>query len=145
MKFTIIILTTTVILFSSYAFGGEQYLCIGDKSTGFKFNKMSKEWEYARFNTAKSKYIISKPKDGLSAYVVRKVGEDMVIASCAKDFDDLGFLFCESYFGDTFKFNNKNGRYLYGDLAGYYNFLPGISLEEDALTPAIEIGKCSPF
>lgn len=144
MKQTII-LATVCLLLSDIAYAGEQYLCTADRASGFWFNKSSKEWEHTTFK-ANSKYVISKPDDGSSAFVVREIGRDFPNAWCKDTFNEAGFLLCEGIGGD-FKFNRKNGRFISAHLLGYFNVVPGVNEITDTTsdTPYLEIGKCSPF
>jgi hypothetical protein len=114
-------------------------------TAGFVFNMTSKNWEHATFK-ANSKYVMSKPEDGSSAFVVREIGKSFPIAICKKDFYEAGFLFCDGPSGE-FKFNRINGRYISTYLMGYFNVVPSVNEITDATsdTPNVEIGKCSPF
>ncbi len=141
----VVILATACLLLSDVAYAGEQYLCTADRASGFSFNKSSKEWEHTTFK-ANSKYVISKPDDGSSAFVVREIGQSFPTAWCKDAFNQAGFLFCEGIGGD-FKFNRRNGRFISAYLMGYFNVVPGVNEITDATsdTPYVEIGKCSPF
>ncbi len=141
----VIILVTTCLLFAAAAHAGEQYLCTADRASGFSFNKVMKEWTHTTFK-ANSKYVVSKPEDGSSAFVVREIGNPFVTAWCKDPFSEAEFLLCEGIGGD-FKFNRKNGRYIYAYLMGYFNVVPDVNkiTDETSDTPYVEIGKCSPF
>lgn len=145
MKGVTVLLVTICLVVASFAFAGEQYLCTADSATGFAFNKSSNSWEQRTFK-ASAKYIISKPEDGTTAFVVREIGNSSPVAKCDNDFNKYGYLFC-SGLGTDFRFNKDNGRYLSAYLLGYYNVLQGDIQKTDATsdTPYVEIGKCSPF
>jgi hypothetical protein len=124
----------------------EQYLCVPDKATGFFYNNITKEWDYARFRTD-TRYIIAPAKDGENAYAFTKVGEKDREGYCKKDFNDSGFLFCNTLGGEV-RFNRVNGRYMMVFSYAYYNVgAPGPIQEtdEDSGTPMLQIGKSSPF
>lgn len=125
--------------------GQEKYLCVSDRSTGFRYDESSKSWEQARFK-ANRKYIISKSDDKEYTFKVIRIGENYPICYCMQGFNEPGYLFCQGPGGD-FRFNKKNGRYILIYSIGYYNVLPDSMFltDENSDTPFIEIGKCSPF
>lgn len=122
----------------------EQYLCVPEKITGFAYHPKTKEWDYAKFRPD-FKYVIA-PAKGNFTFSLAKVGEQHPTGGCKDGFNDAGFLFCEIPDGD-FKFNKKNGRYLMVFDMGYYLVGAGnwAEKDEDSGSPAIQIGKCSPF
>ena len=146
----IIILVTSFTLFSSFVYASDQYLCAVDKSTGFRFDEESKEWRHTEFK-ADSKYVISKPASespwvGTQAFLVRQIGGSFPVAFCEKDFTEPGFLSC-NLMGRIFEFNRISGRFTTANTFGYHNVVPGVNdlTDENAGTPFISIGKCSPF
>ena len=40
------------------------YLCVADKSIGYKYNKNSNTWEIAKFNVENEEYLVSLFADG---------------------------------------------------------------------------------
>ena len=131
---------------------GDQYLCIAKQSTGFSFNENSGQWEPTNFNVDEKKYVISKiGKDETysivkKAYKVVRSGKDRPSFLCEVEFNKHGFIQCESLSG-SFRFSNKNGRYLITYTFGYYNVVPEINkrTDKDSRNPFLEIGTCSPF
>ncbi len=128
----------------------EQYLCVVEKTTGFKYNKASKSWESVNF-TAGTKYIISKDDTKLPVdysrfkFTVKEMGDKHPLYWCEDDFG-LDILSCTGP-GD-FRFNRENGRFVLAFTAGYYNV--GIEwiieiTDENSDTPLMSIGKCSSF
>lgn len=134
-----------LIIFNSKASATEQYLCAADKSSGFSFNKSTKEWTHTTFK-ANSKYVISESDNKNSAFVIREIGDSMIIAWCKDSFNEANFLFCDGL-GGSFKLNRVNGRYISANLIGYVNVVPSANkiTDETSDTPYIEIGKCSRF
>jgi hypothetical protein len=124
----------------------EQYLCIPDEMTGFSYNAKTTRWEITKFRV-NFKYVISKPADGKNAFVITEVGKTQAPGYCEKGFNDAGMLFCVGADLGDFKFNRTNGRYLAVFDMGYYLVGKGIWAETDADsgTPAMQIGKCTPF
>lgn len=121
-----------LLLIPNLSFAGESYLCVADKSTGFDFNKTSKEWYSTNFNTTNQKYIISKSIIPSYTWDIKVLGGGTE-AYCKNDFNENGILICGVAY--EFRINIKKLRYLKSYLSGYY--LNGSD------TPYIEIGKCS--
>lgn len=42
------------------AFAQEQYICIGEKATGFKWDESRKSWEIVRFNARGDKFLVQR-------------------------------------------------------------------------------------
>ena len=143
------ILSVLAVLALSINVSAEQYLCIADGATGFKYDETKKTWNEASFKIQDAKYVISSPDNAAAthAYRVMKLGESTPTATCEQDFNDPGYLFCSGQLGTAdFRFNRKNGRYLLSFFHGYYSVLPESKTPEAMSdTPFIEIGKCSPF
>jgi hypothetical protein len=121
----------------------EQYLCIPDKNTGFKYNRSTKEWEYARFVTDQ-KYIIAPSTDKQYSYMVTELGAKCPLALCKEDFNPVGFLFC-GQLEMNWRFNKVNLHYHLISDGGYVSDgLPNIA-EGGFGGLWVQIGKCSPF
>jgi hypothetical protein len=135
------------LLFGAVAFA-EDYLCIADMATGFRYNEGSKNWEESSFRLKNSKYLISGLEKG-AAYNVKHLGGSDVMSRCKDDFNDIGSLFCKGTF--DIKFNKINGRFVLTYTFGYFNVLPGIQSDSVSIrksdqgseTPFLEIGKCT--
>ena len=125
----------------------KSWLCIADMGTGFKFEKTTKEWRQVTFKVEKSRFIISATPEKQWAYEVKEFGKSSPYpdATCKNGFSEYGYLNCTGLFG-SFKFNNKNLRYLATYLAGYVEIIPGSkNMIEGDDTPSMEIGRCSPL
>jgi len=123
----------------------EQYLCVAEHSTGFSYDKATKEWKNTNFKTS-TNYLVSKADGTKYAWQVTEIGKTRPSFRCESDFDEYGYLSCSGIGGDL-NFNKKNGRFLHSYLIGYYIVLPEVNklTDEGSDTPFIEIGKCSPF
>lgn len=136
---------------------GQQYLCIGDLATGFSFNESINQWQRSSFSVDDSRYVVSRDENSsgdVNNYVVKRIGEDFILATCSNDFSEAGSMTCRNGF-NTFNINRENGRFMHVFSFGYWTVLSrnendpfqdflGI-YDEAANTPYIEIGKCSPF
>ncbi len=124
----------------------ESWLYLTDKSTGFKYDPISRQWNSVDFKTAKERYIIRPGSTKGTVYEVRKFGVEntpLPDAWCSEDFAAGTFLHCKGIMGE-FKFNRKTGRFLKTYLAGYWTYAPGINATtESGDTPSIDIGTCS--
>jgi hypothetical protein len=141
-----------LLLCARTAFAADQFLCVPDKTTGFAYNRVTKEWDTATLKT--NQFLIAPAKNERAAknervaYTVTEIGEkDNLPGYCEKDFNDAGILFCDT-FGGEIKFNKVNRRFLRIFYFAYYTVgIPGPVKEtdEDSGTPMLEIGKCTPF
>ncbi len=120
---------------------GPTWLCIADKSTGFKFERG--EWRIATFSTAQSKYILRQfpssadPNKLIYDWVDFGEKRDFALLGC-KD-NDVSII-CEPLGGDV-RFNKKTLRFISYYFIGYIH----ADDSEASDTPLIEIGKCSPI
>ena len=133
MKIGITVVLLCVVV--TQVFASESYLCVGDMSTGFLYNKATKIWETARF---KEKSYVFKKETGenskLWEWKVTGLGSDFIESYCEKGFDDTGGLYCQGM-SQTFRMDKNRLRFLKTMQGGY---------EDGRGTPSIEIGKCSP-
>jgi hypothetical protein len=126
---------------------GESFLCVAEQGAGFSYNKENKELVSAKFNVSNKKYIIKKAavRDLFedSKWMVSSLGANSPFYWTDDDFNQFGIIFL----GD-FKFNRKNGRFIYSDDLGYIQsgldkpFGAGKFKDSD-YTPHMEIGRCS--
>ncbi len=114
------------------------YLCIADLSTGFSFDKVSKKWKSADFNVSGERFLLSKKNN---AWEWKKFGQESTSYNCSKDFNEAGYLHCESLIRVVF--NRKNLRFQSYYSIGYVN--KGVIGNEGEDTPYITIGQCSPI
>ncbi len=128
----------------------EEYLCIADMATGFRYNQNDKSWEGSGFRVNDSRYLISILENN-AAYSVKRFGETGVMSRCKDGFNEIGNLFCEGTF--DISFNKNNGRFVLTHTFGYFNVLADSEREselmrnsdQESATPFIEIGNCSPI
>lgn len=95
------------------------------------------------------KYVISPAGEVGKPYKFMKVGETDPEGYCRDGFNDADLLLCEAY-GEDFRFNRNNGRYLDYFFLAYYDVrMKDINnkpkTDEGSPTPAMQIGKCYPF
>jgi hypothetical protein len=124
----------------------ENWLCIAERATGFKYDSILKDWKTVNFKIANEKYIVRPSKNENYKYEVVKFGENrefMPDYSCKEVFSAGIFFHCEGMMGE-FKLNAKNGRFLSTYIAGYWTVAPGVNENtEEGDTPTIQIGKCT--
>ena len=123
----------------------EQYLCVVDQSTGFKYNSQLKTWDATNF-TADKKYILSVSRKPGDAFKITQVGSKFPVGFCKQGFNESELLFCDMISTGEFKFNRVNGRFLLSHPFGYYNVGSSKHFQaEEGNTPYLSIGKCSPI
>jgi hypothetical protein len=165
-----LLLPIIVLLGSSEAAGGStevSYLCISDQSTGFALDKTRGQWSQANFAPGQkliirkiTKTTVAEFAGGIKipltgAWAVWKFGDDkQPFATCDRDFNANGSLFCDGESELHFRFNRQNGRFIAGTLYGY---TPGavhssgiagvagaaVDWPDGSNTPFMEIGLCS--
>lgn len=107
------------------------FLCIPDKSTGFKYIKTPGVWEIlgvqetpgvwesVNFDVSEKKYLIKRDVDQEKyEWEVSLFGAAFSRSSCKEDFNASGFLFCDGIW--DFRFNRDNLRFLSIYRSGYY-------------------------
>ena len=126
-------------------FAADSYLCIADKSTGFYYNKDTKEWESTSFKTD-DKFILKKAKEDSDVVTVEgaKVG-DLIYHNFGSSFP-FGYCTeiggwentydCKIMGGGIAKFSANKMTFLKVYTYGYWRGTD---------TPYMEIGKCSPL
>lgn len=118
-----------ILIMPSFAWA-ENYLCISDKATGFKFKDGT--WQTTGFKSG-DKYIVSTED-----LTVTEFGEESPIHIKCKSSREI--FFCDHNFG-IFHMNPKNFRYMLTWPIGAYVY-PN---EDNSGTPYLEIGTCSKF
>ena len=115
----------------------DQYLCTADLVTGFTWNEKDGRWKSTNFNVENENYLVSsiEPNTG-GHYVVKKLGDRRIIATCERGFDANGLLDCRDFV--VFRMNKEAGRYLLVYPSGYVE-----GYDNNDNTPFIEIGKCT--
>lgn len=136
----------------------DQYLCVPEKATGFKYMQKTNSWEQFDFKPV-AKFKIHDPKvDPEYKYFVENiVKSDMFILPyrCKEEFSDKGFLHCEIG-GNKFIFNKKSSRFTVSNIALSYahvdveankrEFSDIVKLSDAGSAPSlIAIGTCSPI
>ena len=124
-------------LVTSFASLAEQYLCTADLVTGFSWNEKDGRWNSTNFNVENENYLVSsiEPSTG-GHYVIKKLGDRKIIATCESGFDASGLLSCRDFV--VFRMNREAGRYLLVYPSGYVE-----GYDNNDNTPFVEIGKCS--
>jgi hypothetical protein len=147
MKIFLIIPALLTLLVTKLTFA-DDFLCIADLATGFRYNQNIKSWEESSFKLKKSRYFISLREKGTGYDVKRSSGPD-VMSRCKDGFDEIGSLSCKGTF--DIKFNKINGRFVLTYPFGYFNVIPDSKIDSKLIrktdqgseTPFMEIGKCS--
>ena len=118
-------LHSILLIFSAIAstsvLASDSYLCVADMTTGFAFDKNTRQWQSAIFHSDK-KFIVSNANAKPFVWIVKEVGSSIPGAGCKEDFNEIGNLWCNGAF--EFRFNRNRLRFLYihpheTDLAQY--------------------------
>lgn len=115
----------------------DSYLCVAEKTTGFAYDVNRKAWHSADFRSEK-KFAITRSKHKSYAWEAKEVGDARPAATCEKDFNEAGNLFCTGVF--DLRFNRRQQRFLYAYPIGYWS--DGVGTREGENTPAMAIGRC---
>lgn len=138
------------------------YFCIEAASAGMSFNQNTMKWDSTRFQTGR-KFILRKPKqttiggetnwfeDKNAKWVFANFDDTLDVIACMDDFNDVGYLRCESVFV-ALTFSKETMRYQTISQYGYVlskgkrkdKSVP-FSLGEGSQSPSIHIGTCSPL
>lgn len=132
MKKLIII---TLSLFFTNAAYAESYLCISDQSTGFWYNKQSKEWVKANFKSG-DKFLVKQIKGEWRWTRFGLEDNDGDKTSCS-GFNDYGLSRCSSSF-QTITFSRKSLRFEMHTFGTY-----AFNTASLIVTPGVIIGTCS--
>ena len=143
------ILSTFILLIclvvASISIAADSYLCVADKSVGFRYNEQSKKWVEAIFDVTDVKYIIttSEPlidneKISNRAWAIKNLGDEYPFAYSNENFSNNDSIIIKA--GYEFFIDKKSLRYLKVYNQGYWS---GKDNNKD--TPYLEIGKCSPL
>ena len=111
-----------------------QYFCITEEASGFKYDTDLKKWKPVLINSD-TKYLVS-----FKNKTVSKLGEDGFEYGKCEIFDFKGAdnMICKEDFGE-FQMGAKSLRFL--RTLPYYDYAIG----ENTSTPQIQIGTCSKF
>lgn len=118
--------------FCSLAAADEAYICMVDKSTGFKLSSTGR-WEEASFYPDESKYLLKKKGAG---WEWSKFGDKFGMPCPA--FNKHGLLNCDLLFGAV-RVQRDTLRFIKTYTVGY------IDGDQPGNTPSIGIGKCTPL
>jgi hypothetical protein len=116
--------------------GDGQWICIADAATGFRFE--NGKWTDVSFDIEKDRYVISKSA-ATKKYKITKIGESFGDDCEEGELDDFGWLHCGKLV-TQWRINLKSLRYILTYPFGYAE-----GFDNNADTPLIEIGKCSPL
>jgi hypothetical protein len=146
MKSIVAALLTMLLPSLVFAAEARSYLCIADKATGFKYDRGTKQWDYAQFRPEGFRYILKvsasekwellefgKPDDESSTFsectgtkVGGELGGELVVVGCT------GY----NYF-----------RFIPGTSRFTLSFFGGFNTHTDEApntdTPSLAIGRCS--
>jgi hypothetical protein len=152
MRNPIIVILFLFLLLIPFESIAEQYLCIAEQTSGFRYDETIKSWKSATFKTD-SKYILRNKKEGEKFFdaeyklVVTFFGSNSPICICTDDANEYGYVHCNCFPDGGFRFNKNNLRFLFIHSMGYVNVLPEQNKKTDSTSdePIMQIGKCSPF
>ncbi len=116
-----------------------KYLCIGNKSTGFKYENGN--WNSVDFKVDK-RYLVAVKKHWFKdevLYSITEFGKDRASFYCDKEAPDkYGYIICEEGLG-SFRVNIRTLRYMDVYPVGYIDGKDNNATD----TPSIEIGTCT--
>lgn len=121
----------------------EQYLCIGEKANGFRWN--GTEWIHSTFKTDADKFLVYEVKpyellDKIFTFEVKRFGSDKVVQSCERYKTEtyVGTRIICGGLGHGMLIDTKSLRYqeVYG--LGYIE-----GKDTDGNTPSLTIGTCT--
>lgn len=117
-----------------FAMADTSYLCIGELSTGFKQN--GDQWVTTTFNVTEDKFAVSVKNDYVT---VTRIGNDYPSHQCALAVSDAEGFACGGLgWGFRMLFSTLRYQEYYG-----IGFVEGA--DDGKNTPAMTIGRCSPF
>ena len=128
MRNPIIVILFLFLLLIPFESIAEQYLCIAEQTSGFRYDETIKTWKSATFKTD-SKYILRNKKEGEKFFdaeyklVVTFFGSDFRFASYSHA-NEYGYVHCNCFPDGGFRFNKNNLRFLFVYSMGYVNVLP---------------------
>lgn len=143
MVFRVGLLIGSALLVSAQS-TNESFVCIPDLSTGFHFDRDTREWTSVQFK-ADERYIVSRSARRGYFWEVRETGSNMPLASCKNDFNEYGSMACEGFV--LFRMHRRNLRFLAVTQLGYWS--DDLSDNADSLSreganePAMTIGRCA--
>ena len=119
------------------------YLCIGERSVGFTYDR--NEWVPGKLAYT-TKFVLARSKRPAAAWNITNWGMKAPLVSCPQDIDSKGLLFCDVN-GD-FRFNMVTLRFVEANFQGYLIAnSPKIVAPDvaEASTTSISIGSCTPL
>lgn len=134
MRFTIGI---ALLIASVHAAGAEDYLCIPEHTTGFRYDRPTGAWITAEFRIAGTKYLLKRVSGKLRW---TNFGKPVDLAPSCSEYNEVGFSNCSGLSEVTF--NKQTLRFLLTHRLGYVRSEIDPKTEGD-VTPFIEIGTCS--
>lgn len=130
----------TSLSLAAAAHAADSYLCVAELTTGFTYDAGKKAWKSADFRSEK-KLAITRARQKPYAWEAKEVGDSRPAATCERDFNEAGNLFCSGVF--DLRFNKRQLRFLYVYPIGYWSDdSSNPAYREGENTPALAIGKC---
>ena len=136
---SVTVLAVLWVLASASVYAEERYMCVPDQAAGFSFDQNSSRWKSVNLQAEKERYIISGETLTDSSLSIVSAGANYDECRSDKGFSNTNEAYFECIFGE-FIFNKNTGRFLRTYTAGYID-----GLDNNQNTPAILIGRCSPF
>jgi hypothetical protein len=130
-----------------------QWLCIGEKATGFHFKNSTNSWEYSIFSDIQDKKFIIRQSSN-SGSLSRQLNMGWIAVELGTNIEhqcsdshiyftrpqqDLVQITC-NVFMSSLRFDSRTLRFLVADPIGYID-----GHDDGRSTPHIMIGRCSPF
>jgi hypothetical protein len=124
---------------SHAAVAAEAYVCVPEKSTGFTFNKTTRQWDMARFDVDGKKYFVRNGKGGWQW--LESEDSDRSPVKCS-DVNNYNSVTCTGFY--EIVFNRKSLRFQKVYAEGYVTNPETIGTDQEgAATPYLEIGTCA--
>ena len=121
----------------------DAYICLGEKSTGFIYDKNSNSWETRYFNAGNAKYLVSTEKKTVRLFGREKALFDNCVAGSAKTKSGkkTKIFFCGAPDGDLIMSTDAL-KFTYSGVG--FDYAVG-EMREGVGTPVLTIGTCTIF
>ena len=151
---TISCLAVAVLLYPGHSHA-DSYFCEAEQASGFVYDLENQSWEASTFSIVDRKYLIA-PADTDNVfiralkydYAVKTPDSAQPIIHCkavklADSNEETGLITCRGSEGASFSFDQRSGRFIRSQPAGYSPLKTGSETKPGG-GPYMEIGKCSP-